>query len=126
MLTGFNVTPGSLLRAHRVHEAFDLPDVRSDDSARAADVMRDGYYHTGDVASRDADGYITYVGHADNVFKSSDYRIWPFELESILIEHEGWPRRTWCSRPAGSPTCYRGGILRFCRERMRRIAVFAC
>jgi acetyl-CoA synthetase len=58
-----------------------------DDSGHAADVMRDGFYHTGDVASRDIDGYITYVGRADDVFKSSDYRISPFELESVLIEH---------------------------------------
>jgi acetyl-CoA synthetase len=45
------------------------------------------YYRTGDIASRDADGWITYVGRADDVFKSSDYRISPFELESVLIEH---------------------------------------
>jgi acetyl-CoA synthetase len=51
-------------------------------------VTRDGHYHTGDVAVRDADGYITYVGRADDVFKSSDYRISPFELESALIEHD--------------------------------------
>jgi acetyl-CoA synthetase len=51
-------------------------------------VTRDGYYRTGDVAVRDADGYVTYVGRADDVFKSSDYRISPFELESALIEHE--------------------------------------
>ena len=49
--------------------------------------MAGGYYHTGDVGSRDADGYITYVGRADDVFKASDYRISPFELESVLIEH---------------------------------------
>jgi acetyl-CoA synthetase len=58
-----------------------------DDTGHNADVMRDGFYHTGDVASRDEDGYITYVGRADDVFKSSDYRISPFELESVLIEH---------------------------------------
>jgi acetyl-CoA synthetase len=44
-------------------------------------------YRTGDVASRDAEGYLTYVGRADDVFKASDYRISPFELESVLIEH---------------------------------------
>jgi acetyl-CoA synthetase len=51
-------------------------------------VTRHGHYHTGDVAEQDADGYVTYVGRADDVFKSSDYRISPFELESALIEHE--------------------------------------
>jgi len=44
-------------------------------------------YRTGDVATVDDDGYLTYVGRADDVFKSSDYRISPFELESMLIEH---------------------------------------
>jgi acetyl-CoA synthetase len=44
-------------------------------------------YRTGDVASRDAEGNHTYVGRADDVFKASDYRISPFELESVLIEH---------------------------------------
>jgi len=59
-----------------------------DDADKNAEVMRDGHYHTGDVASCDEDGYITYVGRADDVFKASDYRISPFELESVLIEHE--------------------------------------
>jgi acetyl-CoA synthetase len=58
-----------------------------DSAEKTAEVMRDGYYRTGDVASRDADGYITYVGRADDVFKASDYRISPFELESALLEH---------------------------------------
>jgi acetyl-CoA synthetase len=55
---------------------------------KTAEVMRAGYYHTGDTATRDADGYYFYVGRNDDVFKSSDYRISPFELESVLIEHD--------------------------------------
>ena len=58
------------------------------DPQRDAEAMRGGYYHTGDVASRDDDGYLTYVGRTDDLFKASDYRISPFELESVLIEHE--------------------------------------
>ncbi|MGX6605794.1 AMP-binding protein [Micromonosporaceae bacterium Da 78-11] len=58
------------------------------DAELTAERMTGGHYHTGDVASRDADGYITYVGRTDDVFKASDYRISPFELESVLIEHE--------------------------------------
>ena len=57
------------------------------DPQRNAHVMAGGYYHTGDVASRDEDGYITYIGRTDDVFKSSDYKVSPFELESVLIEH---------------------------------------
>ncbi|MEW6559685.1 MAG: AMP-binding protein [Pseudomonadota bacterium] len=57
------------------------------DAEKTAQVMRGGLYHTGDVAQRDADGYYTFVGRTDDVFKSSDYRISPFELESLLIEH---------------------------------------
>jgi acetyl-CoA synthetase len=53
----------------------------------AAEATRGGYYHTGDVAQRGPDGYITYIGRTDDVFKASDYRISPFELESVLIEH---------------------------------------
>lgn len=58
-----------------------------DDEAKTDEAMRYGHYHTGDVAQRDADGYFTYVGRSDDVFKASDYRISPFELESVLIEH---------------------------------------
>lgn len=57
------------------------------DPQRNALVVADGYYHTGDVARRDDDGYITYIGRTDDVFKSSDYKVSPFELESVLIEH---------------------------------------
>jgi acetyl-CoA synthetase len=59
-----------------------------DDEALNAEAMRGGYYHTGDVATTDDDGYITYIGRTDDVFKAADYRISPFELESVLIEHE--------------------------------------
>lgn len=58
------------------------------DAELTATAMRDGWYHTGDLASRDADGYLTYVGRTDDVFKASDYRVSPFELESVLLEHE--------------------------------------
>nr|WP_305778037.1 AMP-binding protein [Pseudomonas sp. Hg5Tf] len=58
-----------------------------DSPEKTAEVMRDGYYRTGDTAQIDAQGYITFVGRADDVFKASDYRISPFELESALIEH---------------------------------------
>jgi acetyl-CoA synthetase len=57
------------------------------DEELSAEAFRDGAYHTGDVATRDDDGYITYVGRTDDVFKASDYRISPFELESVLMEH---------------------------------------
>jgi acetyl-CoA synthetase len=59
-----------------------------DDPAKTAHLMRNGHYHCGDVATVDDEGYLTYVGRMDDVFKSSDYRISPFELESALIEHE--------------------------------------
>ncbi len=58
------------------------------DDELTAEATRDWAYHTGDVAVLDPDGYFTYVGRSDDVFKASDYRISPFELESVLIEHE--------------------------------------
>lgn len=58
------------------------------DGELSNDAMRDGHYHTGDIGRRDADGFITFIGRADDVFKASDYRISPFELESVLMEHE--------------------------------------
>jgi acetyl-CoA synthetase len=105
------------------------------DSAKMADAMRDGYYRTGDVALRDADGYITYVGRSDDVFKASDYRISPFELESVLIEHPAVAEAAVVPSPdpvrlavpkafvvltgqhTGSAELARD-ILRFCRERL--------
>jgi len=59
-----------------------------DDEERTARAMGKGYYRTGDVARRDEDGYFWYIGRADDVFKSSDYRVSPFELESVLLESD--------------------------------------
>ncbi|MFF2777606.1 AMP-binding protein [Streptomyces sp. NPDC058052] len=58
------------------------------DPDKTAEALAGGYYRTGDIGSRDEDGYIHYVGRADDVFKASDYKISPFELESALLEHE--------------------------------------
>ena len=57
------------------------------DPGRTAASQRDGLFHTGDVATRDEAGMITFVGRTDDVFKSSDYKVSPFEVESVLIEH---------------------------------------
>ncbi len=57
------------------------------DDSKTAEVCRDGYYHTGDMAWCDEDGYFWFVGRADDLIKSSGYRIGPFEVESVLIEH---------------------------------------
>ncbi|MYM20872.1 AMP-binding protein [Brevibacterium sp. 5221] len=102
---------------------------------KTAEAFADGVYHTGDVAARDADGYITYVGRADDVFKASDYRLSPFELESVLIEHEAVieaavvpspdpvrlavPKAYVVLAPAWEPTAETAeDILRFCREQL--------
>jgi acetyl-CoA synthetase len=85
-LTGERAEEGEIcldLAAHPLNLMTGyLGDPRRNDT-----VMAGGYYHTGDVASRDEDGYITYIGRTDDVFKSSDYKVSPFELESVLIEH---------------------------------------
>ncbi|MFJ4577693.1 AMP-binding protein [Streptomyces echinatus] len=58
------------------------------DPDRTAEAMAGGYYRTGDIATRDEEGYLTYIGRSDDVFKASDYKVSPFELESVLLEHE--------------------------------------
>ena len=57
-------------------------------AAKTAEAKHDGWYHTGDTAWLDEDGYLWYVGRNDDVIKSSGYRIGPFEIESVLLEHE--------------------------------------
>lgn len=58
------------------------------DPQKTADAIYDGWYHTGDTAWCDEDGFFWYVGRNDDVIKSSGYRIGPFEIESVLLEHE--------------------------------------
>ncbi len=58
------------------------------DAEKTAEAIHDGWYHTGDTAWCDEDGYFWYVGRNDDVIKSSGYRIGPFEIESVLLEHE--------------------------------------
>ncbi|WP_454119479.1 AMP-binding protein [Microbacterium lacticum] len=69
------------------HPILGLMDGYHDAPDRTARATEGGYYRTGDIASRDDDGYLTYVGRRDDVFKASDYKISPFELESVLLEH---------------------------------------
>ncbi len=64
-----------------------LMDDYLDDPTKMATARTEGFYRTGDVAVKDPDGYFTYVGRSDDVFKSAGYRLSPFELESVLIEH---------------------------------------
>ena len=56
------------------------------DEEKTDAVWHDGYYHTGDVAWRDEDGFFWYVGRSDDVIKSSGYRIGPFEIENVIME----------------------------------------
>ncbi|MDO4850890.1 MAG: AMP-binding protein [Actinomycetota bacterium] len=58
------------------------------DPEKTAEAIHDGWYHTGDMAWRDEDGYLWYVGRNDDVIKSSGYRIGPFEIENVLLEHD--------------------------------------
>jgi acetyl-CoA synthetase len=108
-------------------------DGYQDDAELNEEAFAGGRYHTGDIAQRDTDGYITFIGRTDDVFKASDYRISPFELESVLIEHPAVaeaavvpapdPLRlavpkayvTLASGQAPSPELARD-ILRHCRE----------
>ncbi len=58
------------------------------DPGKKKDVFKHGLYYTGDKAYQDEDGYIWFVGRDDDVIKTSDYRVGPFEVESVLLEHE--------------------------------------
>jgi acetyl-CoA synthetase len=85
--TGERSTEGEIC-LDLAHRPVGLMVGYTDDDERTAQAFENGFYHTGDVGSLDEDGYITYVGRTDDVFKASDYRISPFELESVLLEHD--------------------------------------
>ncbi len=57
------------------------------DEVKTNETLKDGWHHTGDVAWKDEDGYYWFVGRNDDIIKSSGYRISPFEIESVLVEH---------------------------------------
>jgi acetyl-CoA synthetase len=71
-------------------------------------VWHDGMYHTGDTAWQDEDGYLWYVGRMDDIIKSSGYRIGPFEVESVLMEH---PSVLECA-VTGAPDPVRGSVIK--------------
>ena len=63
-----------------------VPGLSEQDDEKTEEVWHDGWYHTGDVAWKDEDGFYWYVGRVDDVIKSSGYRIGPFEMESVIME----------------------------------------
>ena len=67
-------------------------------------------YRSGDVVFADEEGYLTFVGRSDDVFKSSDYRISPFELESVLLEHEWGRGGRGRAKPRSDPACHPQGL----------------
>lgn len=88
---GNPVAPGEqgeiVIRADPGHKPVGLFKGYLDDPELTADAWHDGLYHTGDIATRDADGYLWFVGRKDDVIKSSGYRIGPFEVESACLTH---------------------------------------
>lgn len=87
-----NPTTGLVAEVGEICLRLDPPPVGLmkgyfDDEAKTDEALKDGVYHTGDIAERDAEGILTYIGRADDVFKSSDYKLSPFELESVVLQH---------------------------------------
>ncbi|MBO5444010.1 MAG: AMP-binding protein [Muribaculaceae bacterium] len=76
-----------VVRIHDGKKPLGLFKEYLNDPALTAEAMHDSFYHTGDVAWRDEDGYYWFVGRKDDVIKSSGYRIGPFEVESALMTH---------------------------------------
>lgn len=78
------------------------------DAEKKKEVFKHGLYYTGDKAYKDKDGYIWFVGRDDDVIKTSDYRVGPFEVESVLLEHEAVVE----SAVVGSPHAVRGFVVK--------------
>jgi acetyl-CoA synthetase len=78
------------------------------DEERTAESWHDGFYHTGDTAWKDEDGYFWFVGRTDDIIKSSGYKIGPFEVESALIQH---PSVLECAI-TGAPDPVRGQVVK--------------
>lgn len=83
--SGQDANEGELCVVLDPHPLGLMPGYQKEDGTLSP--LQGPVYRTGDVMSRDADGYLAFVGRADDLFKASDYRISPFELESALIEH---------------------------------------
>ena len=79
-----------------------------DDPATTAQVWHDGFYHTHDLATRDADGYYWYVGRTDDMIKTSGYKVGPFEVESVVMAH---PAVKECAI-TGAPHPVRGTVIK--------------
>ena len=79
-----------------------------DDPQLTAQVLRDGFYRTGDKAREDEDGYFWFIGRKDDIIKSSGYRIGPFEVESALLTHPSVME----SAVTGVPDALRGQVVK--------------
>ncbi|MDR1135922.1 MAG: AMP-binding protein [Clostridiales Family XIII bacterium] len=78
------------------------------DEVLTSEAWRGGLYHTGDIARKDEDGYIWYIGRSDDIIKSAGYRIGPFEVESVIMKH---PAVLECA-VTGVPNALRGSVVK--------------
>lgn len=85
-ITGHN-TVGEICVSIKDNKPIGLFQGYHKNEKQTSNVNRDGYYHTGDMAYRDSDGYYWFVGRNDDLIKTSGYRVSPFEVESVLMEH---------------------------------------
>ncbi|KAG5286026.1 hypothetical protein AALO_G00010170 [Alosa alosa] len=107
-----NIVPqgkeGNLAIRVRPHKPFSLFTEYTDDAQRTAECFRGDFYLTGDRGLQDEDGYLWFVGRADDVILSAGYRIGPFEVENALIEHDAVAE----SAVVSSPDPVRGEVVK--------------